>query len=210
LSAPPARLARLRHVFKVSGLSQRQIASKLGMTEQHLSNVVRGRQAVGVEMAAKVACAFGVSPGWLLFGEEPDDGVAEPAAPYNRNKAIRLPIVGRASAGPNSNVVWDPIDPPEWHELPAGVRLIEVRGDSMRPLVWPGQKVIAAEAGGELRDGDLAVVELRDGRQLFKRWWAAGDKVTLTSLRTDEPEPPLMVTARQVRRTWRIIGVLFS
>lgn len=118
-------------------------------------------------------------------------------------------MVGRASANPDANVVWDPIEPPEWHQLPEGARCVEVRGDSMRPLVWTGQRVVVAPQEGEPRDGDLVIADLADGRQVFKRWWRGEGQVTLESLRTDEPQKPIVVARRRIRRVWRIVGVLF-
>jgi len=181
------------------------------MSEQQLSNILSGRQGVGSDLAARAARAFGVSPGWLLFGEQAEPpataGVADGSGRYRRG--LRLPVVGRASASGEPNVVWEPIEPPEWKELPADARLIEVRGDSMRPLVWDGQHVIAAPFDGEPADRDLVVAELTGGEQLFKRWWASEGVVTLESLRTDVPEKPIVVRRRQVRRVWRIVGVLF-
>ena len=205
---------RIGSARKRQGLTLHEAGAKLGISHAYLSEIEHGKRVAPLPLLERVAEWTPHEFDWLLFGDEETSdarGVAEADRAYRTPRAIRLPIVGRASAGPQSNVVWDPIDPPEWHELPANARLIEVKGDSMRPLVWPGQKVIAVEAGGDLSNGDLAVVELREGRQLFKRWWADRDRerVTLTSLRTDEPEPPLVVTARQVRRAWRIIGVLF-
>ncbi len=53
------------------------------------------------------------------------------------------------------------------------------------------------------------MVELAVVRQVVKQWWEAEGRVTLESLRTDEPEKPIVVTRRRVRRVWRIVGVLF-
>jgi len=135
--------------------------------------------------------------------------VAEPRRAYGSDIAIRLPVVGRASADPEATVVWDTIDPPEWAQLPAGACCVEVRGDSMRPLAWPGQRMIVAPFDAEPADRDLVVVELKGGEQVVRRWWASEGVVTLESLRTDEPQKPLVVHRRDVRRVWRIVGVLF-
>lgn len=213
------------------------------MSPQGLSDICHGRRPVSPALALRVSRAFGVSPAWLLFGDEDspervqlhrlsvrlrkmgidpqllaqadaemeewqgDNLVAEAQARYGLR--LRVPVVGRASASGDANVIWDPVEPPEWAELPAGVRCVEVRGDSMRPLAWPGQKLLVAQLEAEPKDGDLVVAELADGRQVFKRWWASRDRIVLDSLRSDVPEKPIEVPRRQVRRVWRIVGVLF-
>ena len=80
----------------------------------------------------------------------------------------------------------------------------------MAPVAFDGQHVLGVEATPE--NGWLVAVELKDGRQLFKRWWwtEGRRKAILGSVRREQIEPPVVVRWSQVRRAWHIIGVLFE
>ena len=199
---------RIRAERLAAGLTQTEAARQLGISRPHLSDIERGRRVASADLLRAICGWRGAHPSEILFGAEQTSDVAEPVEPYEPT-ASRLPVVGRASADPLTDMAWDPVDPPEWIEIPRAARLIEVRGDSMRPLAWPGQHVIVLPE--RPNDGDLAVVQLRDGRTLFKRiWWAArGRRASLVSVRTEEPEPPIEVPAREIARLWRVIGVLY-
>jgi len=200
--------ARIRTERLAVGLTQTEAARLLGISRPFLSGIEHGHRVASPDLLRAICRWRGADVSELLFGPEQDTEVAEPVDAYSPT-ATRLPVVGRASADPLTDMAWDPIDPPEWLEIPRAARLIEVRGDSMRPLAWPGQHVIVLPE--RPNDGDLAVVQLRDGRLLFKRiWWAArGRRASLLSLRAEEPEPPIEVPAREIARLWRVIGVLY-
>lgn len=51
-----------------------------------------------------------------------------------------------------------------------GAFAVEIRGDSMGPAITSGDLAIAVV--GDPAEGDLAVVELIDGRRLMKQWRA--------------------------------------
>lgn len=180
------------------------------MSAQQLCNILGGRQGFTAGLAQRASRALGVSAAWLLFGEAGSgEVVGEGEAAYTSRAAVRVPIVGRVSANPRTNVIWEPVDPPEYAELPRGAVALEVRGDSMRPVALPGQHVLAVP--GDPENGNLVAVEMKDGRQFFKRWWwtKGRERAILESVRREEIEPPVVVTRRQLRRVWRILGILF-
>lgn len=108
-------------------------------------------------------------------------------------------------------MLWDPIEAGEegYAELPEGVVALEVRGSSMEPVAYAGQSVLAVPETP--RNGDLVAVELRDGRQFFKRWWWRKGRTTaeLLSVSPVQIAPPIPIRRRDIRKAWRVIGVLF-
>ena len=134
--------------------------------------------------------------------------IHEAAGHYGSDLPVRLPLVGRVSANPRPDVIWEPIDPPEFREVPRGAVALEVRGDSMQPVAYEGQAVIAVDE--PLDDGDLAAVEMSDGTQYFKRWWQSSPtQAILVSVSHATIEPPVPIRLRDCRRVWKIVGVLF-
>ena len=218
-----AAASRLLHAMSARGLSQAEVAAAAGVSPQYVNNVVRGRTGLSVRFAEQLADGLGVSPTYLLFGEGPMDAgeavarlrgdrrvcVGEDEAFYTPRRAVRVPLVGRVSANPEPDVIWEAVEPREYRELPQGAVALEVRGDSMRPVAMPGQAVLAVDAAVE--NGDLVAVEMRDGRQMFKRWWWREGRraAILESVRREAIEPPVPVKVRDCRHVWRVIGVLF-
>ena len=202
---------RIRDERRALGMTQRELAQRLGIKQPNLAAIEKGRVSPTTETLETVCRLRGRSLEWLLFGEESRVPlVSDAEEPYvtRQGAKLRLPVVARVSGKPGSGVVWDDLRPHPWHDLPAGAQLIAVRDDSLRPVASPGQKVLAVEEPA--RDGDLVALELKDGRRLFKRWWRRDERtVVLAGIRPDEPEAPLIETRRNIRRVWRILGVLF-
>ncbi len=82
-----------------------------------------------VALAERISRAFGVSAGWLLFGEGAGEpSVGEGGAVYGRG--VRLPRVGGGAAV----------------ELPVGVAVYQVEGDGMAPVWRAGQQLLVVKA----------------------------------------------------------------
>jgi transcriptional regulator with XRE-family HTH domain len=206
--------ARIRQERQALGLTLASAGERLGITHAYLSEIERGKKPPPYRVLKAVGAWRGRSIEWLLFGEEglAAEGtgqVGEEMAPYGAAGPACLPVAGEVAAGPEPSIVETPAQPRRWHRLPKGARLLEVRGDALRPVALPGQHVLVVEGKGQ--DGDLAVVELKDGRQLFRRcWWSEGGKqLTLESVGPEAGQPPLVVPTARVRRVWRLVGVLF-
>ncbi len=89
----PGFARRLRAVAR--GLTQAEIASLAGVTQQDVSRYLRGR-IPQAENLLKLSSAFGVSPAWLLTGRE------LPARPAPRKplQAVRPARPSRAQRPP--------------------------------------------------------------------------------------------------------------
>lgn len=66
--APGTYGSRLRHCRKAAGLTQSDLAAKLGLTRSSISNIEADRQRPLVDDAQRTADILGVDPAWLAFG----------------------------------------------------------------------------------------------------------------------------------------------
>ncbi len=63
--------ARIRVLRKEKGLSQLELADKVGCSETHLSNIETGSAKMGVDIAIRIAEYFDVSTDWILRAINP-------------------------------------------------------------------------------------------------------------------------------------------
>lgn len=66
----------LKFFFKREGISQQQVADKLGVKQTFINAIFNGRKSIGRQTAQKLHDAYGLSVAWLLTGE--GDMMAEP------------------------------------------------------------------------------------------------------------------------------------
>lgn len=87
--------ARIKAVRKGAGLTQEQLAERIGISAKNLSFIETGRFGVGLETLTRICTALHVSADALLFGQ----AEGEPAAlcrdltalpPAQRDYALRL------------------------------------------------------------------------------------------------------------------------
>ena len=205
------------------GLNQQELAEKAGCSQSLISLILSGRAALTDKTAQAIADAFQEQVSYLMYGvrtmaymqgdteAEPiplGGEVAEPSLPSRRSIIIRP--AGRAAADAATRIEWDPeaADLPD--DLPPVVDAFKVAGASMAPVLWEGQWV-APDWRHWPSNGDLAVVILKDGRQLVKRYWEDEHQVvTLGSLRPlspdrpELPEPDIRLPRSKIRRAGRV------
>lgn len=202
---------RIRQERKALALTLSAAGKRLGISHAYLCEIEKGKKPPPYRVLEGVSSWRSRDLEWLLFGEESPatELVAEEGQTYTARRPPKLPVVGTVGSDDKHRAVWEPVEPPDWYELPGGAKLVEVRGDALRPVALDGQHLVVVE--GTASNGELVAVELKDGIQLFRRWWwdEAQKRATLESVTPDTAEPPIAVTPRQVARVWRIIGVLF-
>jgi transcriptional regulator with XRE-family HTH domain len=64
---------KIRDIRKNLGLTQKEFAEMLGVTQNHLSNIEKGDRGLTLEMAEKICDYFDLSLDWLIRdrGEPP-------------------------------------------------------------------------------------------------------------------------------------------
>jgi len=69
--ATTERLARLVAELSLAGVTQRDIARRIGLSPNHFSAVKNGRHPLQRKTAEAIEREFGVRAAWLLDGEQP-------------------------------------------------------------------------------------------------------------------------------------------
>lgn len=62
-------LNNLREYFNSQGITQREVAEKLGVSPAYINKLFRGEKAFGKKTAQQFQTLFGLSAPWLLTGE---------------------------------------------------------------------------------------------------------------------------------------------
>lgn len=154
--------SRIGNSIKESGLSQKDFADKIGVTEQAIGNYIHDRRFPKAEILLRMKQAFGVSVDWLLTGSDEktenqikiaNNIVAEPTLSFRKTKdAIydfqRIPVFNLdASMGLvpklNDNEVDQDkiIDYIQLGAFPECDGATTATGDSMYPLLKAGDLV---------------------------------------------------------------------
>ncbi len=60
---------KLKSFFKEKGLTQEQIAAKLGVSQAYINALLAGNKAFGKRQAQRFEELFGISQNWLLTGK---------------------------------------------------------------------------------------------------------------------------------------------
>jgi len=94
--------ARLRARRRQLGLSQSELASKLGVSFQQVQKYERGANRVAASTLAAAAAALGVSIGWLAAEEAPQDGERDLLSALSRPAALETAGLQRHSGRPRA------------------------------------------------------------------------------------------------------------
>lgn len=134
---------------------------------QHtLTSHENGNRPVSRKAAQTYGRAFGVEPGWILFGDRAD---------LEFPGLYRVPVLSMVSAGNlREQAGVTPSDIERWiqvADLPAGEWIaLGVEGDSMNRIAPDGSTILVNRADDKLIDGKFYVFSLEGGEATFKRY----------------------------------------
>ena len=200
---------RLRGERVAMGWTQREVAERLGLKQPNLSAMEKGRVCPTIQILETVCSWRGRSLEWLLFGDAaPEEAVGESEASYGKPAGMGIPVIAHTALDAGGETTWRDCEARRSCPLPEGPMLVEVRGDSLRPLAGDGQVLLVCETPPE--DGDIVMVETHDGRRLIKRWWPRDEgRVALEGVGDANRAAPLDIARADVVRVWRVLGVIF-
>ena len=194
--------AAVKNWRRERGVSQEQLAGKLGITRSYLSQVENGEPA-----SAKLQVRFrSVTARWDLgggsaeFGGMPDGAEIVP---------LRLvPLVSWAQAG--QAVEYDEL-PTSWQKKvhtvvnDAKAFAVSIAGDSMEPR-YHADDVAFLEPSRPVRQHDTVIARLKDGGVVFKIYSRAGDIVRFSSYNL--AYPPFEVPVGDIVWAYAVHSVL--
>ncbi len=203
-------LNRVRRAFEASSLSYHALAEMCGgrPSASTIFRTLKGLTAPRADNLFKIARAL---------------GTATTPTPGARTAPREVPVVavGHASDG-DREMLFEPVDVEEAETVSFdGLVAVRVEGDSLLPIAARGQWILCdpnlhPDSAPPHRDFDapIALVRLRDGRQLIKRWHHDRRRrtIALTAVNDrirDARGLPLCeeVPERAVLEAWTVVGV---
>ena len=138
---------------KRAGLSQKDAADALNISQATLSHYEIGRREPDLATVAAMASLYGVSVDYLL------------GTGYDTRRTKKIRIYGEVAAGQPIDAVdsSDYDDPNDWCEIPADLAntgeffALRIKGDSMSPRMQEGDLVIVRKQN-TIEDGEIAIV----------------------------------------------------
>jgi phage repressor protein C with HTH and peptisase S24 domain len=188
---------KLAAVRKSLGLSQAEVARRLGWSPPNYARIEKGRITPSFKSLEAIAEALEV-PLSALTADRP--------------LGEEVPVIAFVSAGPGVEFTDQGYPagggmyflprPPQFTD-PNGFG-VEVSGDSMVPKYEDGQ-VVMVDTRKRPVSGDYAVVGLMNGDKYVKRYREAGGRVILESV--NPLYPPVVVEPHEVRFAYKIVWV---
>lgn len=204
---------RIKKLRLEKGWTLEELGQAAGLSKQTMWKYESGsRPNIKADKIARIAVALGVSPVYLMFGDEyPNTNglamlgqhISDRPAPLETR---RVPVLGSTAAGEPipAERVYD-----EYVEVPADGRrfdaAVRVEGDSMSPLFAVGDLALIRYQP-DLEDGEIGVVCIGDTVTLKRIYHVNGGIM----LHSENPRyKPIMVTGDEgdnVHLTGKVVG----
>jgi SOS-response transcriptional repressor LexA len=162
----------------------------------------------GFTDALRACVAEGLVEAGLIREGRPPFGYS-PGSSGTPMAATMIPVVGFVAGDPDSDIAWEPMDPPRTTHF-AGCNALEVQGDSMEPVALAGQLVVY-DPRVDVHDGDLAIIKLKSGETLFKRvFWDEDDRGLLNCQSIKPTLRPRNIRETKIDELHKVVGVKFA
>lgn len=181
----------LRPTRKAAGLSQKEAAKALNISQAALSLYELGQREPSLDTVSAIAKLYGVSTDYLL-----NTG-------YSSTRTVKIRIYGDVAAGQPIGAAdtstYD--DPRDWCEIPADMAgkadyfALRIKGDSMAPRMQEGDVVICRKQA-TADSGDICVVLVDNETATCKKIKKTDEGITLIGL--NPAFTPLFFSWREV------------
>ncbi len=200
----------LMDIKQKRGWSQRLIAEKLGITENHVSRIVNGKFAPSHQLEESIAllhkAEFDIQPQTVV---NPVPNIRMAPAPVYRP----IPVISWARAG-SADFSYGDLDGQIDETVLAETRdpnafALILEGNSMEPQFPAGCRIIA-EPNSEARNGNLVVARLSEsGGVIFKKFKQTGRDGCTIRLESVNPDySPLEYPLQSFRWIYPIVEVV--
>lgn len=211
---------RIKKLRQALGLTQKEFASRIGITYEMLGLYERGKYAPPEKVLKLISSTFGVSYEWLKTGQGEMWGreklsleeIIEREQRKLLESKIKVPVVGKAGAGfphsPSDIEVIGVVFVSKSPYLKEGkIFAVQVSGDSMHPALTEGDYVVFQTYegdGSDIPNGKIVVVRNHSGELLVKRLLKMNGTVLLAG---DNPKYPPIFPQQAEAEGLRIVGV---
>lgn len=184
-------MLRLKEARRAKGMTQKEVAEIIGVTQNGLSNWETGRNRVDLVTLQRLADIYGVTTDYLLGKDEQPNATV-----------LRVPVFRKVPAGIPLEAIEDVVD---WEELPQSMAkggkeyfALRVSGDSMWPEYLDGDVVIVRRAQ-ICTSGDVCVVYVNGYDATLKEVKLDEAAGTLTIVPRNPSYPPRTFTRQEIQ-----------
>lgn len=192
---------RVKELRLAKSLSQEQLAEKIGLTKQAISQYERGERSPSMEVLEALCDFFNVSSDFLLgFDSVTLRFVGKNEIDKLESKSsVRIPVLGRVAAGVPIDAIEDVLD---WEEIPEAMAAtgeffgLKIKGDSMQPRIAEGDVVIV-RSQPDAESGDVVIVQVNGDHATCKRIIKHNTGISLVSF--NPVYPPIVYTNEEIK-----------
>lgn len=191
---------RLRHYLKVNGITQLELAKKLGVGTTSVYNWCNGVKTPRMDKVDAMCD---------LFGCRRADLVEDNSSPEDETfkKGIRIPVLGSVPAGVPIEAIEDIIDYEEIDSVTASKGEyfgLKVKVSSMEPRIYEGD-ILIVKRQDDCESGDIAIVMVNGNDATVKRLIKYADGIRLLP---NNPafEPMYFTNEEIINKPVKIIG----
>lgn len=205
---------QIRAIMNYYGLSQSELASRIGVRQPNLSAILSGDRACGDGVINKILLSFDINKSWLLTGEGEmlaSNGAKEVQGSQTLQDEIPL-IPASAFAGSVKGFAPDSItlQKCEWVKPPmqGAQYAIPITGDSMEPVFANGSIAYIRQINEAafLPWGNAVILDTENGAFLKVIYPDEQDKEYIWAKSYNPNYPPLHIPTASVFRIFRVLG----
>lgn len=192
---------KIKSLRKSMGLTQTELGEKVGVKKNAVSKWECGRvEGIPVSTLKVLAKLFNVDASYLM-----DNDIQENSEQFK--KVRRIPIMGRISAG-LPVLAEQNIEGYTYTDMNGGAEYfgLRVKGDSMTAARINDGDTLIVRRQDEVESGQIAVVMVGDDEATVKRFYQAGDTVTLMPQSTNPAHQPQIYNIKTT--SVRVIGLV--
>lgn len=196
---------RLRARRKQLGLSAEKVADELGVSPSTIYRYENGEiNKMGIDKLGPIAAAVHTTPAFLM-GWEDEVSTLQEAKKLDFSRYHTIPILGKISAGMPIYAEQN-IEGYTLTDLNGGAEYFSLRvsGDSMNAIGINDGYLIIVRRQDSVENGEVAVVMVGNEDATVKRFYSAGDTVTLVPQSTNPNHKPQLYDLRKV--SMRVLG----
>lgn len=196
---------RIRALRKKAGLTQQQLAEKIGVTNGAISLWELDRNSIGGTSAMQMAKLFDVSVAYLLGQDDTFTGNE-----MQKPSGVRIPVVGAIRAGIPITAIEEIED---WEEIPDSMArtgdyiALRVCGASMEPKIFDGDVAIIRRQE-TVENGQIAAVLINGDEATIKQVKLSEAGIMLIAFNAEVYEPHFYTNQEIVELPVRIYGRL--
>jgi len=195
-----------------------QLADTLDTHKQSLSEILKGKRNLTMELASKICDIYSVNPAYLLLGSHPKFN--SPESSGKRNNISYVPVKVQAGYGeqldnPIFEADLEKFSLPGTQHQDDDYRCFEVEGDSMFPAYQNGDKVICSPLptiylSQAIRDYMVYVIVTENSLLLKRIVNKIKSDQCLELISDNDLFEPKMLPIQEVLEVWKVESLITS